>query len=53
VFIKVADAQRLLGGTSDPFDGSFATDDIEFKLRFTFGVDLLDNRGAYKSTGTA
>jgi hypothetical protein len=52
VFVKEADARRL-GGGSDPFDGSFLDDDIAFKLRFTFGADLVDYRGAYFSTGAA
>ena len=52
IFVKAADAQRLAGG-SDPFDGSFLDDDIAFKLRFTFGADLVDYRGAYWSKGTA
>ena len=53
IFIKAADAQRLAGGSGDPFDGSFLDDDIAFKLRFTFGANLVDYRGAYWSKGTA
>jgi len=52
IFVKEAEARRLFGGASDPFDGSFLTDDIAFKLRFLFGADLVDYRGAYMSTGT-
>jgi len=51
--VKEADARMLLGGGSDPFDGAFLNDDIEFKVRFTFGVDEVDWRGGYKSTGEA
>ena len=53
IFVQAAQAQRLLGGGSDPFDGTFLTDDIAFKLRFFFGADLLDYRGAYWSQGRA
>ena len=53
IYIKAADAQRLAGGSGDPFDGSFLDDDIAFKLRFTFGANLVDYRGAYWSKGTA
>ena len=53
VYVKEADARMLLGGGSDPFDGAFLNDDIEFKVRFTWGVDEVDWRGGYKSTGEA
>jgi hypothetical protein len=46
VFVRESAARALMGGASDPFDGSFATDDIEFKLRFTWGCGLVDWRGA-------
>jgi hypothetical protein len=49
IYIKAPDAQRLAGGLADPYDGSFLTDDIEFKLRFFWGSDLMDFRGAYCS----
>ena len=50
--VKAAEAQRLFGGQEDPFDGTFLTDDIAFKLRFTFGADEVDWRGTYMSNGT-
>jgi hypothetical protein len=53
VFLREADARMMAGGTADLFDGSFERDDIEMKLRFTFGVDEADWRGAYHSTGEA
>ena len=53
IFVKAGEAQRLFGGNADPFDGTFLTDDIEFKLRFMFGADQVDYRGAYMSTGAA
>ena len=52
IFVKDSDARALAGGGEDPFGGSFLNDDIEFKLRFTFGVDMVDPNGAYRSTGT-
>lgn len=53
IYVREADARMLFGGASDPFDGDFLTDEIAFKLRFTFGVDVADWRGAYHSTGEA
>jgi len=52
LFVKAAETQALFGGAEDPFDGSFGTDDIEFKMRGTFGADQMDYRGAYMSIGT-
>mgnify|MGYP001256825802 CR=1 FL=1 len=51
IWMRDSDAQRMAGGQSDPFDGSFLDDDIAFKLRFTFGADLVDWRGAYMAAG--
>jgi len=42
IFVKAAEVQGLLSGEEDPFAGSFLRDDIEFKLRFTFGADMVD-----------
>jgi hypothetical protein len=53
IYVREADARMLFGGATDPFDGDFLTDEIAFKLRFTFGVDAADWRGAYHSTGEA
>ncbi|MFA6652509.1 MAG: hypothetical protein WCS46_07535, partial [Bacteroidales bacterium] len=53
IYVREADARLLFGGATDPFDGDFLTDEIAFKLRFTFGVDVADWRGAYHSTGEA
>jgi hypothetical protein len=53
VYVKEADARMLMGGASDPFDGAFLNDDVEFKVRFTWGQDEVDWRGGYKSTGEA
>ena len=53
VWIRESDARRLLAGGDDPFDGTFDADSIEYKLRFTFGANLVDYRGSYYSTGAA
>lgn len=53
VYVREGDARPLMGAGVDPFDGDFLSDEIEFKLRFTFGVDEADWRGGYKSTGEA
>lgn len=53
LWMRDSDALRFTGGPADPFEGSFVDDDIEFKLRFTFGADLLDWRGAYMSKGAS
>jgi len=53
IFVKDSDARALMGGGDDPFAGSFLTDDIAFKLRFTFGTGLVDWRGALRSSGDA
>ena len=51
ITVRDSDARMLMGGSEvDPFDGSFESDDIEFRLRFTFGADLMDYRGAVRST---
>lgn len=53
VYVREGDVRPLMGSGVDPFDGDFLSDEIEFKLRFTFGVDEVDWRGGYKSTGEA
>lgn len=50
VWVKDSDARSLMDGSTDPFAGSFESDDIEFKLRMTFGADLVDWRGAVRCT---
>ena len=51
IFVKAAEAQALFSGEEDPFAGTFLTDDVEFKLRFTWGVDLVNWRGAVMMAG--
>ena len=52
IWVKDSDARAMMNSSDDPFAGSFATDDIAFKLRFTFGTGLVDWRGALMSDGT-
>lgn len=52
VFVKSSQASALRGGTTSEFDGSWNNDNISFKLRFTFGADTVDYRGAYWSDGS-
>ena len=51
IFVKAAEAQALFTGEEDPFAGTWLSDDIEFKLRFTWGVDTADYRGAVMMKG--
>lgn len=53
VFIRDSDARALMGGTQDPFAGTFERDAIRRKLRFTFGVNWVNYRGVYWSDGSA
>lgn len=53
IFVKAAEVQALMTGEEDPFDGTFLSDDIEFKLRFTYGADTVDYRGAIMMKGAA
>ncbi len=51
VFMKEPN-QRRIGGATNPFDGDFATDAIEYKLRHAVGASLLEYRAAVASNGT-
>jgi len=53
IWVRESEARALVSGVSDPFDGSFSTDDIEFKVRMTFGCGIVDWRGGYFCTGIA
>lgn len=52
IYIRDTDARALIGGSSDPFGGSFSNDAVELKLRFSFGVTMLHPSGAYRSDQT-
>jgi hypothetical protein len=50
VFIKESDARAMIGGSgADPFSGTFSTDSVRFKLRFTYGAVMLHPSAAYRS----
>lgn len=51
-FVKLADAQLLGGGITDPMDGDFDTDSIQYKVRHVFGGTRLDPKMAVASNGT-
>jgi len=48
--MKAPDAIKV-GGGADVFAGSFATDDIEYKVRHVIGGTTLDYRYALASEG--
>ena len=51
ITVRDSDARMLMSGAEQsPFEGSFLTDDIEFRMRFNFGADLMDWRGAVRCT---
>jgi hypothetical protein len=52
-FIKLADSQLLGGGITDPSEGDFDTDSIQYKIRHVFGGTRLDPKMAVGSNGTS
>jgi hypothetical protein len=52
VFFKEPNQRRLGGGASDPMDGDFDNDSIEYKIRHVFGGTLMDPKMAVASNGT-
>ncbi len=52
-FVKLADSQLLGGGVTDPSEGDFDTDSIQYKIRHVFGGTRLDPKMAVASNGTA
>jgi Mu-like prophage major head subunit gpT len=51
-FVKLADSQLLGGGVTDPSEGDFDTDSIQYKIRHVFGGTRLDPKMAVASNGT-
>ena len=51
-FVKLADSQLLGGGVTDPTEGDFDTDSIQYKIRHVFGGTRLDPKMAVASNGT-
>ncbi len=52
LFMKSPNAMRIGGGLTDAFDGDFATDAIEIKVRHTFGGTTMDYRMTCASNGS-
>lgn len=50
--VKADGGNRAGGGVVDPLDGSFDTDDIEYRVRHVAGAAHLDPKGTYASTGS-
>ncbi len=51
LFIKDPDQRALGGGSSDPMEGDFDTDSIDYKLRHIFGATQVDPKMAVASSG--
>lgn len=51
LFVKDPDAMMLGGGSSDPTEGNFDNDDINYKIRHIFGTTQADPKFAVASAG--
>jgi hypothetical protein len=51
LFMKGPDQSRVGGGATSPFDGSFESDDIQYKVRHGADTVALDPRGGWASDG--
>jgi len=52
MFLKSSNALMVGGGESDPFNGSFENDSVEYKVRHEVGFGLIDPKAAVYSNGT-
>jgi hypothetical protein len=52
LFMRAPNAIRVGGGASDPMQGDFDHDAIDYKVRHIFGGGYLDPRGTLASNGT-
>ena len=52
VFMKASNTVSIGGGSVNPFDGDFDSDDIEYKVRHIIGGVLLDPKAAVASNGS-
>jgi hypothetical protein len=52
LFIKDPDQRMLGGGNSDPMEGDFDTDSIDYKLRHIMGAAQIDPKMAVSSNST-
>ncbi len=51
IFMKSSNAQRVGGGMTDPMDGDFDTDSIDYKVRHVFGGSRIDPKMTVASEG--
>jgi hypothetical protein len=52
IFIKEPNARRIGGGASDPMNGSFDTDSIDYKVRHVVGGRIVDGKATVASNGS-
>lgn len=52
MFMKSSNALLVGGGESDPFNGSFENDAVEYKVRHEVGFGLIDPKAAVYSNGS-
>ena len=52
LFVKDPDSRMLGGGTSDPMEGNFDSDSIDYKLRHIIGAAQIDPKMTVASNGT-
>ena len=51
IFMKTSNAQRIGGGMTDPMDGDFDTDSLQYKVRHVLGGARLDPKMTVASSG--
>lgn len=52
LFMRAPNALRIGGGSVNPLDGDFATDAIDYKVRFVVGAAQMDGKTVVASKGT-
>jgi hypothetical protein len=52
IFIREPNARRVGAGASDPMNGSFDSDTIDYKIRHVFGGTTMDFRTTCASNGS-
>lgn len=52
IFIKESNARRVGGGQSDPMDGDFETDTVQWKVRHVLGGSRIDPKMTVASNGS-
>lgn len=52
LFIREPNARRVGGGASDPMDGNFENDSIDYKVRHVLGVSRIDPKSTVASNGS-